>query len=557
MKISRGVRIPLLIGLIGMASGGWLLQRSGDTSGDVYTQARLFEEVLHHISDRYVDEKEPADLYRMAIEGLLDELGDPHTAFLTPEDYEGLRIQTTGEYGGLGIQIGVRNDWVTVIAPLPGTPAEKAGLQAGDRIVRVDGESTEGWTEDRAVSKLRGPQGSSVAIHVARLGVDEPIEFSIVRDEIHVQSVRNAFLMDGGIGYIGLTVFSETSTQEVRTAIDNMRRDGMRGLIIDLRTNPGGLLDQSVMLSDMFLERGEAIAEVRGRTERERQAFEARTGDQYPGLPIVVLVNQGSASASEILAGALQDHDRALVIGETTFGKGSVQTLYDLGSGYHLKLTTARWYTPAGRSIQKVDDDEDVVVFDPADASHEEDAGAVELEAGDSVEVETFRTDGGRIVYGGGGIRPDLIVRDTLDLTERDFYAQVSEQPGVYLDAKYRWVVSYAHENGELQQGFQVSDAMLESFWRALQGAGVEVEREAFDAAREPIARQLGYELTQTRWNEQAARMRENATDPVVMLASRILREANGVESVFAIADRIAEQNPGVVTDRQAVSSAN
>ena len=342
MKMTRGLRAPLFVALVGLVSGGWLLQQSGGDD-DVYTQARLFEDVLHHVADEYVDQKDPAELYRMAIAGLLDQLGDPHTTFMTPDEYEGLRIQTTGEYGGLGIQIGVRNDWVTVIAPLPETPAERAGLQAGDRIVKVDGESTRGWDEDEAVSRLRGPNGSRVTIEVARIGVEEPIPFTIVREEIHVQSVRNSFMLEPGIGYVSLTVFSETSTQEVRTAIDNLRRQGMRGVVLDLRTNPGGLLDQAITLSEMFLDRGEQISEVRARDPRDNQAFRDRTPDSYPEMPIVVLVNGYSASASEILAGALQDHDRALVLGETTYGKGSVQTLFNRDDGYALKMTTARW----------------------------------------------------------------------------------------------------------------------------------------------------------------------------------------------------------------------
>lgn len=559
MKISRGVRGPLLVALIGVVSGGWLLQQSGRADGDVYTQARLFEEVIHHISDRYVDQKPPADLYRMAIDGLLRELGDPHTAFLTPEDYEGLRIQTTGEYGGLGIQIAVRNEWVTVISPLPGTPAEKAGLQAGDRIVRVEGESTKGWTEDKAVSRLRGPKGSTVEIHVARLGVEEPIPFRIERAEVHVRSVRNAFMMDDDIGYVGLNVFSESSTEEVKAALDNLRRQGMRGLVLDLRSNPGGLLDQSILISDLLLDRGEAIAEIRGRKETDRQQYRASGPDQYEGLPIVVLVNGTSASASEILAGALQDHDRALVIGETTFGKGSVQTLYELDDGYHLKLTTARWYTPVGRSIQKLEEDEDVVVFEESDGAAEaEDAHAVELDGeADTSRVERFRTDGGRTVYGGGGIRPDLVVRDTLTTDERAFYSAVYKEAEAYANARYRWVLNYVHEHPDLTRSFTVSSAMLEDFYRAVLDAGVEVEREAFEAAREPLSRQLGYEIAQTKWSEQVARERENRIDPQVQLAARILREADAVESVFAIGERMAEEMARVTTDAEAVSSAS
>ena len=551
MKITRGLRMPLFVALVGLVSGGWLLQRSGNGGEDVYTQARLFEEVLHHIADEYVEEKDAAELYRMAIEGLLDELGDPHTAFMTPDEYETLRISTTGEYGGLGIQIGVRNEWVTVIAPLPGTPAERAGLQAGDRIIEVDGESTRGWNEDQAVSRLRGPNGSTVEIGIARLGVEQPIPFTITREEIHVQSVRNAFLIEDGIGYVGLNVFSETSTQEVRTAIDNLRRQGMRALVLDLRSNPGGLLEQSITLSDLFLDRGEQISEVRARDPRQGQAFNARTPDQYPTLPMVVLVNGISASASEILAGALQDHDRALVLGETTYGKGSVQTLYNLDNGYALKLTTARWYTPAGRSIQRDNDDDDLVVFDEA-AEADGVAEAVPVEE-DSA-VERFRTDAGRVVLGGGGIRPDLVVRDTLTTDERRFYSSVYEDASTYVDVKYRFVVNYAHRNGELRPDFQVTDATLDEFYREVTEAGLEVTREDFEAAREPLRRQLGYEITQTEFNEQTARQRANAEDPQVQIAVEILRQATDPMSVFAIGDRIAARLAAVQPDTRAAS---
>ena len=554
MKITRGLRAPLFVALVGLVSGGWLLQRGGGDD-DVYTQARLFEEVLHHIADEYVEVKDPAELYRMAIDGLLDQLGDPHTAFMTPEEYEGLRIQTTGEYGGLGIQIGVRNDWVTVIAPLPGTPAERAGLQPGDRIVKVDGESTRGWNEDQAVSRLRGPNGSTVQIEIARIGVEQPIPFTITREEIHVRSVRNAMLIESGIGYVGLSVFSETSTQEVRTAIDQLRRQGMRALILDLRSNPGGLLEQSISLGDLFLDRGEQISEVRVRDPRERQEFRARTPDEYPDLPVVVLVNNYSASASEILAGALQDHDRALVLGETTYGKGSVQTLFNLDEGYALKLTTARWYTPSGRSIQREDADEEVVVFDEDESGERSEPDAVAVD--EDTTTETFRTDAGRLVIGGGGIVPDLIVRDTLTTAERAFYSTVfnTENAPTYTNVRYQFIVNYAHRNANLRPDFQVSDATLEDFYRELIEQGVEVSREDFEAAREPLRRQLGYEIVQTKFNEQEARRRANAEDPQVQVALEILRQATDPMSVFAIgqrvADRLAAVEPATATAAQ------
>ena len=556
MKITRGLSVPLFVAVVGIVSGGWLLQRGGGEE-DVYQQARLFEDVLHHIADEYVEEKDPADLYRMAITGLLDQLGDPHTAFMTPEEYEGLRIQTTGEYGGLGIQIGVRNDWVTVIAPLPGTPAEEAGLQAGDRIVKVDGESTRGWNEDQAVSRLRGPNGSTVSIEVARLGVEEPIPFTITREEIHVQSVRNAFMLERGVGYVGLNVFSETSTQEVRTAIDNLRRQGMRALVLDLRGNPGGLLDQSISLSEMFLDRGEQISEVRARDPRDRQEFRDRTPDHYPEMPIVVLVNGYSASASEILAGALQDHDRALVLGETTYGKGSVQTLFNLDDGYALKMTTARWYTPSGRSIQRQDDDEEVVVVTDALGDDAEVPAVIDVDD-DSAEVQEFRTDAGRTVLGGGGIVPDLVVRDTLSSEEQAFFGTVYNRENMtkYTNTRFRFVVNYAHEHPNLNPTFQVSDATLNDFWAALMDADIDVTREQFDAARDAIRRQLGYEIVQTKFDETEARRRANSDDPQVQIAVEILRQATDPMSVFAIGEQVAQRLESAETATQAAANA-
>ena len=552
MKMTRGLRAPLFVALVGLVSGGWLLQQSGGDD-DVYTQARLFEDVLHHIADEYVEEKDPADLYRMAITGLLDQLGDPHTAFMTPDEYEGLRIQTTGEYGGLGIQIGVRNDWVTVISPLPNTPAERAGLQPGDRIVKVDGESTRGWNEDQAVSRLRGPNGSRVTIEIARLGVEEPIPFTITREEIHVQSVRNSFMLEQGIGYVSLSVFSETSTQEVRTAINNLRRQGMRGLVLDLRSNPGGLLDQSISLSDLFLDRGEQISEVRARDPRDRQEFSARTPDEYPEMPIVVLVNGYSASASEILAGALQDHDRALVLGETTYGKGSVQTLFNLDDGYALKMTTARWYTPSGRSIQREhDEDDETVVLDDGEEARD----VVDLEP-DSA-APTFRTDAGRTVVGGGGIVPDLLVRDTLSTVERVYFQTVQADGDTYTtytNARYQFVVDYVHRNPSITRDFTVTDAVLDQFYRAVTSAGIEVERSDFEAAREPLRRQLGYEIVQTKFNETEARRRANSEDPQVQIAVEILRQASDPMSVFAIGERIAARLESAETATQAAAA--
>lgn len=528
MKIKRSILAPLLVATLALASGGWLLQKGASQEQNVYFQARLFEEVLHHVSDRFVDPQDPSELYRKAIDGLLYELGDPHTSLMTPKDFEQLRVQTEGEYGGLGIQIDIRDGWVTVIAPLRDTPAERAGLQAGDRIVQVDGTSTRGWTVDEAVERLRGPKGEPVDLRVARSGVDEPIPFRIVRDEIRVPSVALSYMVDDGIGYVELSVFSETSTRDLKAAIDDLRGKGMKGLILDLRQNPGGLLDQGVSVSDLFLDEGKAVVETRSRIPSQNQDFVATGVDEYPGMPIVVLVDRGSASASEIVAGALQDNDRALVLGETTFGKGSVQTLFPLSGGNHLKLTTARWYTASGRSIQKP----------YARAMALNGAAAAEESEADSAKKE-YRTIGGRVVYGGGGIRPDVIVEnDTLSTAEQEFVRTLQRHGSKYRDAVFGYAVAYAREHPDLARDFPVTPAMLDGLYAAMRQAGVEVQRSEFDAASRLVSRDLAVEITRAKWGSSEARRRLNTEDRWIQLAADLLRESGDVKGLFAAAER-------------------
>jgi carboxyl-terminal processing protease len=347
-------RILVVTGLaaVALASGGWLLQRGEPAPGSVYQQARLFDEVLAHVADYYVDSLDERQLYQMAIDGLLGQLKDPYSEFL-PDDFRSLSEQTTGNYGGLGIQIDVRDGWITVVAPLPDTPAERAGVLTGDQIVEIDGRSTQGYKSDQAVRELRGTPGSDVVITIRRVGVEDPLHFSLKRATIHVRSVQIALMLDGGVGYVALSPVASSSAQEVSDAITRLQGQGLKSLILDLRGNPGGLLDQGVAVSDLFLERGAEIVATRGRAPGANESHFDRQAQRWPNLPIVVLVNAGAASAAEIIAGALQDHDRALVVGTPTFGKGLVQSFWRLTPETGLKLTTARWFTPSGRTIQR------------------------------------------------------------------------------------------------------------------------------------------------------------------------------------------------------------
>lgn len=532
MKIRRTILAPVMVALVALATGGWFLQRGVQPERNVYANARVFNEVLRYVSEGFVDAKPESDLYKMAIDGLLTELGDPHTGFMPAKEYEDLKITTQGEYAGLGVSIAKRAGWVTVVNPLPGTPGERAGLRAGDQIIEVDGVSTKGWSEDQAVSKLRGPKGTPVEIKVARIGVDEPIPFRIVREEIHIKSVPTAYMLTPEIGFVELTVFSESSTQELSAAIDKLRGQGAKGVVLDMRTNSGGLLDQGVAVADLFLNGGDLVVETRGRLANQNSKMKAVSGDRYKGMPVVALVSERSASATEIVAGALQDHDRALVMGRTTFGKGSVQTVFRLSDNNWLKLTTARWYTPSGRSIQGPYGI-DHPVEQAAEASPDATSSTQPTES-----LPEYRTDGGRVVYGGGGIRPDLIVTpDTLTLEERPFVKLVNENVSKYFEARFAFGVRYNKEHPDLKPGFQVTQEMVDEFYTGLRNAGLEVDRATYDAARRWVTIQLGDEVTYSNWGTAELRKRQNASDPQVKVAVDLLRKSTDPQSLFAQAE--------------------
>ncbi len=320
---------------------------------DVYKYLKLFSDVMSIVQDNYVEKVDQKKLMYGAINGMLREL-DPHSSFLKPEDYKELQIETKGRFGGLGIEITIRDSVLTVVAPLEGTPADKAGIHANDQIVKIDEQPTQDMSLMDAVQKMRGPKGTKVKLTVLRKGEHKPLEFELVRDVISIQSVKWSTL-DQGYGYVRISSFQSGTANDLRKALDRLEVEnpGMQGLVLDLRNDPGGLLDQAVEVSDEFLDEG-LIVYTGGRLETQKMRFEAHknTKQQQHHYPMVVLVNSGSASASEIVAGALQDHKRAIIMGEQTFGKGSVQTVIPLNEGSALRLTTSLYYTPSGRSIQ-------------------------------------------------------------------------------------------------------------------------------------------------------------------------------------------------------------
>ncbi|MDH4082663.1 MAG: S41 family peptidase [Nitrospira sp.] len=347
------IALALLCGVV--IGKGW--ERTGHAS-ETYEELKTFSEVLNQVQKHYVEETKPKDLIQGAIRGMLGTL-DPHSAYMTPEMYKEMQVETRGEFGGVGIQIGVKDNRLSVIAPIEGTPAYRAGIKAGDFITKVNEDPTKDLSLMDAVTKMRGPKGSKVNLTIQRDGAPEPLVFTLVRDTIKIESVK-AKMIDN-LGYVRLTQFQEATGRDLSKAIKQFRDQKAQGTILDLRNNPGGLLTAAVDVSEQFLPSGKLVVYTKSREGKKDEWF-AKAKDQLEDLPVIVLVNEGSASASEIVAGALQDWGRAVVVGTTSFGKGSVQTILALGDGSGLRLTTAKYYTPKGRSIQSTGITPDIVV---------------------------------------------------------------------------------------------------------------------------------------------------------------------------------------------------
>jgi len=528
MKAKR-LLIVAAVSAAALASGGWLLQRDS-TGGSVYQQARLFDDVLAHVADFYVDSIDERQLYQMAIDGMLDQLHDPYTVYMKPDQFSVLTEQTTGNYGGLGIQIDVRDGWITVVAPLPDTPAEHAGVETGDRIVALDGRPTEGWKQDQAVKELRGQPGTNVTLSIRRIGLDQPLSFKLTRAEIHVRSVALAMMLDQRVGYVELSPVSQTSAAEVQTAVDSLVKRGMKSLILDLRGNPGGLLDQAIKVSDLFLDPGQVVVEQRGRAPGATQTYRDRVPQQWPNLPIVVLVNGGSASAAEIIAGALQDHDRARIVGTPTFGKGLVQPLFQPTPPTALKMPTARWYTPSGRTIQRKSKDE-----------LDQEAHALALEtAPDTAAVDstqTFKTDRGRVVYGGGAIRPDIFMAvDTLTSAERIFTKALGSKAPTFRDVISGYALDLKAGGQLTRPDFPVTADMVADVVRRLRTRGVALPDSAVNGGRTLIAQEIAYEGARYVFGRGAEFRRRMADDHQVQAALGLARRARSPQDLLALA---------------------
>jgi carboxyl-terminal processing protease len=494
--------------------GGWFLENGLRGNAVVKSGSALFDQVADHVRRYYVDSISQDSMYHAAVTGMLYELGDPHTAYLSPERFTRLQETTNGSYIGLGVQIDIRGGWITILAPLPGSPAERAGLRTGDRLVEVEGQSTQGWTQDEANKALRGQPGSVIRLTVERPGVEARIPIEVTRREIHVRAVPRSAIIRPGVGYVHVTVFSDSTVRELKHAVDSLRSHGAKSLLLDLRNDPGGLLAQGVQVSQLFLAPGDTIVSLRGRTPGATQEFIDHDPSQWSDMPLVVLVDRGTASAAEIVAGALQDHDRAVLVGTPTYGKGSAQSVIQVEGGA-LKLTTARWFTPAGRSISR-----------PTVKPDEDDSGA-DTTAADTARRAKYHTSGGRIVYGGGGITPDVLVGDTaVSETQAAFEAALGSKLPAFRDALTAYGLSLEGTHTLSSPDFAVTPAMRDELYKRMRAKGITLDRATYDAASHYVDQQLATEVTRYVFGADGLFARSMTHDSVVVIAADLASRA-------------------------------
>lgn len=508
MKFKKELTVLVLgVFFFGIFSG-ILIAGQNSKKYDIRKMYELYFKTLDRITNYYVDSVAEGQLIEKSLETLVNSL-DPFSEFMTPDESRDFQIHTQGAFGGIGIQIGLRDNWLTVIAPIDGTPAMKVGLMAGDRIIEINGESTKGWKLSKAVKVLRGDPGTKVRIKVARKGVDKPLEFEITRAIIKIKSVPFYTILKDDIGYVRFTEFTNNSSIQLKDALLSLKREGAKRFIVDVRTNPGGLLSEAVKTASLFLESGKVVVSTRGRTPSSVEVdTSVNMGDAFTDVPILLLVDRGSASASEILAGAIQDWDRGIVMGDTTFGKGSVQRLFPLDYGYILKITVAKYYTPSGRCIHKskwhgfLEDESDTL----------------------KTEKEFHTLVLKRPVYSGGGISPDIyIVPDTIG----GFIAKLLAK-----SAFFNFAVEYKVKHGAIPEKFDLSKEILDEFKDYLRKNGIEFKDYEFKENIDIIKRVLGSNIAEVYFGEKGRYSYLVAHDPIVKKAVSILSNIENIRDI-------------------------
>jgi carboxyl-terminal processing protease len=465
-----------------------------------------------------------AKLIDGAINGMLETL-DPHSVYIPAEEQKRIAEQFQGEFEGIGISFVIQNKILTVISPIPGTPADRLGIRAGDQIIKINRESTYGITNEEVFKKLRGPKGTTVDVTINREGLTEPLEFTIIRDKIPIHSVETAFMLDKKTGYILLNQFTSNTSQELEASLRELEAQGMSQLLFDLRGNSGGFLMQAIGVADKFLPAGEKIVFTRGRTPSSEKAFFATKNDKHTGLTLIVMLSNGSASASEIVAGAIQDLDRGLVVGERSFGKGLVQTQIPFDDGSVVRLTTARYYTPSGRLIQRPYSKNISDYYLDAFQADTIDTNKIAI---DSVK-DIFYTQAGRKVYGGGGIEPDTKIPATY-LTP--FTSKLFNQR-LFFEYSTRYAAAHPEWNKDYEiflQNFTVSEAMLTDFMELAKSKKIEIKEEDVLKDKDLIETLLKAEMAQNLYNGRLYYYRVRISqDPQVKEAMKLFDKAKEI----------------------------
>ncbi|MGH2570363.1 MAG: S41 family peptidase, partial [bacterium] len=515
-----------------LVAGTWAVGRVQESTDNTYANIERFIQVLTKVRDHYVEPVTTDKLMDSAIRGMLRTL-DPYSQYLDKEEAERLETTTHGSFGGIGISIGIRDGWVTVISPIEGTPAWRAGIQGGDRIIKIDDATTEGLSLDDAMKKMRGEKGTKVELQMYREGREKPIDFTIIRDIIQIKSVPYAGVLSNGVGYIRLSNFSERSREEIDAALAKIEKQNPRGLILDLRYNPGGLLSQAVEVSEEFTPRGKKIVYTRGRDPSQNRDFISSATDPHTDYPLVVLVNQWTASASEIVSGAVQDMDLGVVVGRPTFGKGLVQTVIPLTRsvrGPKLKLTTAKYYTPSGRCIQKDEQLKDGALA-PEDGEESEDpTPALPDSLRATKPLPEFRTEMGRVVYGGGGIVPDL------ELDEVRFPRLIEDLESKQLFFKYAVKYAANAKHKQAPAGYAITPAIREEFLGLLKAEKFEYSADSLAAAQRWVDTGLRRELARRYVGDEEAYRVSLEDDEQVRQASGLFDKAATLPRLLSLA---------------------
>jgi len=498
----------MVCALVGGIYGPKVTAESDSGSSEVQQSLQSITKVLHVVEENYADPVDPEKvIYNGAVPRALQTL-DPHSSFFDPKSFALLREEQRGRYYGVGMTVSPRNGKTIVLAPFVGSPAYKAGLRPGDVIIKVNDTSTDNLSTTEVADLLKGPKGTTVRILASREGTNEPLEFVIIRDEIPRASIEHAFMLSPSIGYIRISSFNETTSQELRDKLRELNSPNLKGLILDLRNNPGGLLAEGVNVADMFLNRGQLIVSHHGRSSREKR-YTATRGNRGNDFPMVVLINRYTASAAEIVSGAIQDHDRGLIVGESSFGKGLVQTVYPLSENTGLALTTAKYYTPSGRLIQRDYSNQSIYDY------------YYRKEIGPQTEVKT--TDSGRTVYGGGGITPDV---EVLEPKPNHFQEALARKYAFFNFAK-RYL---AENNGSIPHDFEVTDAVLTRFTKFLGEQDVPYEASELATNLDYVKENIKMELYLSVFGMDEAYKVEATGDVQIQKGIQLLPQAAALE---------------------------